>query len=244
MEDIFDNMVGRGKHTKRKKSARQNFNRRKDDQRHRQQARKGNGNPSLIDDSSELSLALETNTSMLPKHWQKLGDGKFCKVEEGASGLGQVTMSLVIAPDRSVSAFVSRKKVPSSSNVITCSQCSNYDEVLRVIKAIDSAALCPGNPEEKFVSLCRKRGGCIRGERGNGDVIAAVEDVEIEGPDGEYYSSTVRKSDCSSCARNSQNIQYAAKHVSCSDHHYVLWLLVKHARKIIPHIAATRGTRI
>ena len=123
----------------------------------------------------------------------------YCKVEEGVNRLGQVTMSLVIEPDRSVSAFVARKEVPSSRNVLTCSHCSNDRKVLGTctVLAIDNAALCPGNQEAKFVLLCRKRGGGITGERENGDVIAVVENVEIEGPDGECYSSTVRKLDCS-----------------------------------------------
>ena len=197
MEDVTNKPAGRAKRKKRKKSARQKFYRLKNDERRRQQTSKDDANPSTGDDRNDQSLALTADTSMLPKHWQKLGNGKYCKVEEGVNGLGQVTMSLVIEPDRSVSAFVAGKKVPSSSNVLTCLHCSNEHEVLGAIKAIDNAVLCPGNPEEKFVSVCRKRGGSVRGQRGSGDVIAVVEDVVVEGPDGEQYSSTVRKVDCS-----------------------------------------------
>lgn len=60
----------------------------------------------MDDDSYNQSLSLTMDDSMLPRHWQKLCDGKYCKVEVGANGLGQVTITLVVEPDKSVSAFV------------------------------------------------------------------------------------------------------------------------------------------
>ena len=68
---------------------------------------------------------------------------------------------------------------------------------LKMTLLIEKADICPGNPDEKFVSLCRKSGEIIREAKGNGDVIAVVEDLVVEGRDGEQYSSTVRRIDCS-----------------------------------------------
>ena len=150
MEDSTEVQV---KIKKRKKSTRKHFDRRKNDQRIRQQRRKSKENPSACDDGS-LAMA---DTSSLPRHWQKLDDGKFCKVEEGPNGLGQVTMSLLVEQDGSMSVLVAGRKVPSSSHVLTCWHSSNASEVLESIKIIDNAAVCPGNPDETFVLECKKR---------------------------------------------------------------------------------------
>ena len=45
MEEITNKPGGRGKHKKRKKSARQHFDRRKNDELHRQQASKDDASP-------------------------------------------------------------------------------------------------------------------------------------------------------------------------------------------------------
>ena len=95
-------------------------------------------------------------------------------------GLGQVTMSLLMDTDSVVSVFTNEKRVSESSNALNFN-CSNEHEVIAAIEAIDKADICPGNPDKKFVSLCRKRGGSIREAKGNGDVIAVVEDVVVEG---------------------------------------------------------------
>lgn len=125
MEDITYHLGGRGKHRKRKKGGRKISTRRKSDEHNQQQACKENANPSISDKCNDQHSALTKDTSMIPIQWQKPGDVKYCKVEKGANGLGQVTMSLVRKPDRSVSAFLARKEVSSSTNALTCLHCSN-----------------------------------------------------------------------------------------------------------------------
>ncbi len=45
-----------------------------------------------------------------------------------------------------------------------------------IIFAVDRATLCPGNPEEKYVSVCRRRkDGEICGERGFGQTIGYID---------------------------------------------------------------------
>ena len=175
---------GRGESKKRKKSARKHLTQRK--RKFRCQSK----------EDASRSETEDTNNHVLPENWPKIGDGRNCKLEDGVHGLVQVTMSLLVETDFNLTVFAARKRVPESSNVLTF-HCSNEQDVVAAIEAINKATLCPGNPDEKFVSLCKKKGGSIRGEKGTGDAVAVVEDIAVEGQDGEQYSSTVRGTDCS-----------------------------------------------
>ena len=113
----------------RKKGARAHFDRRKNDERHRQQARKGSISRQLASEE-RTSHPLCLTPDVLPQHWQKLSDGKYCKVQERSDGLGEVVVSLVIELDSNVHAYVAGKRVPNTSNVLTkfqsCSNEQNY----------------------------------------------------------------------------------------------------------------------
>ncbi len=52
---------------------------------------------------------------------------------------------------------------------------NSSEALLYLLRLIDTAVLCPGNPEAHFVTLCTKRGGSIRSERGCGEDKAFVE---------------------------------------------------------------------
>ena len=173
------------KHKGMSKTRRKCFDRRKNDAKWQQKSlESGDGD---VPTQNTPALAL-------PKHWQALGSGKFCKIEEGSSGLGQIMMSLLVNEDSSCFVFVGGKQVPSSSEVLMNLHSSNAVEV---INAVEDAAVCPGNPEESYILACKKRGGSIRGARGDGDVVAIMDDMAVQGPDGEQYTSTVRRLDCS-----------------------------------------------
>ena len=82
-----------------------------------------------------------------PKHWQKLSDIQCCKVEEGSSGLGEVTGSVILDSDRTWNAYVGDKKVPDTCDVLARFRSSPLtdDKLSDTIKAIDNVVLCPGN---------------------------------------------------------------------------------------------------
>ena len=72
---------------------------------------------------------------------------------------------------------------------------STSDDLLRLIKAIDEATLCPGNPDEKFITICQARGGKLKGAGGARDV-AFIDDSPVVDTTGKAYDCTVRRVDC------------------------------------------------
>ena len=81
---------------------------------------------------------------------------------------------------------------------------SMSDDLLRLIKAIDEATLCPGNPDEKFITICQARGGKLKGAGGAGDV-AFIDASPVVDTTGKAYDCTVRRIDCELlCERSGQ----------------------------------------
>ena len=123
------------------------------------------------------------------------------------SGLGEVTASVIIDSDCTWNAYIGDKKVPDTCAVLARFRSSPLtdDKLTDVIKAIDSADLCPGNPDEKFISACKDKGGIVRGARGNGDVIASIHNSAVIDHSGKQYQCTVRRVDCDMlCEKSSQ----------------------------------------
>ena len=111
MEDNSNKPCGRGHHKRRKKNARARFDRRKNDERRRQQANKEN---ICVPPPLKSTNIIPDNSMLLPPRWQKLSDTQYCKVEEGSSGLGEVTASVILDSDGTWNAYVGDKKVPDS----------------------------------------------------------------------------------------------------------------------------------
>ncbi len=42
---------------------------------------------------------------------------------------------------------------------------------MKLLNVIETATVCPRNPDTHFISFVEKRGGSIRGERGSGNAI-------------------------------------------------------------------------
>ena len=128
-------------------------------------------------------------------------------MEEGSNGLGEVTVCVILNSDRMWNAYVGAKKVPDTCDVLARFRSSPLtdDKFSYVIKAIDNAVLCPGNPDEKFVSACKDKEGCMRGARGSGDVVAFIDKSSVTDHSGKQYQCTVRRVDCDMlCERSSQ----------------------------------------
>ena len=194
MDDNSSDPCGRGHHKRRKKNARARFVRRKNDERRRQLANKEN--ISVVPPSNSTDL-IPDSSLVLPQYWQKLSETQYCKVEEGSSGLGEVTAALIIDPDGTWNAYIGGRKVPATCAVLAKFRSSSLtdDNLTDMIKAIDSANLCPGNPDERFVTACKERGGTVRGGRGNGDVIASIDTCEVQWEALYMHSQEVRLRD-------------------------------------------------
>ena len=136
-------------------------------------------------------------------------------MEEGSSGLGEVTASVIIDADHTWNVYVGEKKVPDTCGVLARFQSPLTDEKLSdMIKAIDNADLCPGNPDEKFISVVKDKGEIIvRGARGTGDVIASIDNSVVRDHSGKQYQCTVRRVDCDLLCEKSS--QYPLRCKSC-----------------------------
>ena len=123
-------------------------------------------------------------------------------------GLGEVTASVILDSDHTWNTYVGDKKVSDTCNVLARFRSSPLtDDKLsdNMIKVIDNAVLCPGNPDEKFVSACKDKGGSVRGAWGNGDVITSIDNSVVTDHSGKQYQCTVRRVDCDMlCERSSQ----------------------------------------
>ena len=138
-------------------------------------------------------------------------------MEEGSNGLGEVTGSVILDSDHTLNACVGDKKVPDTCDVLARFQSSplTMTNFQILIKAVDNAVLCPDNPDEKFVSACKDKGGYVRGGRGNGDVVAFIDKSSVADHSGKQYQCTVRRWIATCYVRDLASTHYAANRVSC-----------------------------
>ena len=192
---------------KRKKAARSVFDRRKNAERRRQQAHKEN---LLIEvDEAEATATTPTLESIvsnltsitLPEYWQAFPgthDIQFSKVEIALDGLRELTASVLINSNLSWSIHVISKQVPATCKLLTefPLTLSSPTTITNLLSCIHHAAICPGNPDVDFIDLCQKRGGTIKGARGNGDTIAFLDHKPVINSDGQSHPCSVRRVDC------------------------------------------------
>ena len=185
---------GRGYHKRRKKGARRAFFRQKNDECRRQQANKENHGviantaqqmPTLDAFTVTLSDVQESMASVsLPSEdWLVFpGDGmlQWSRMEIGHGGVQQPTTSVLLSHDLSWSVHIYGKKVPATCKLLASfpSLISSPTIISGLLNCIHYAAICPGNPDERFVTLCEKRGGTIKK---GGDVIAYLDNSSLVG---------------------------------------------------------------
>ena len=166
-------------HKKRKKGARSHF--------YRQKSHLAQNKPS----------ELVYDNVVLPAHWQCVSS-QFCKVEE-VDGLCMVTASIAVdLVERCWIAHVHGTKIPRTCKILSQypSQITSALTLSKIIATIDNSILCPGNPDDKFVEMYDKKGGVVKGERGNGPVVAVIEKANVEDLSGNSCCHTIRRLDC------------------------------------------------
>ena len=111
------------------------------------------------------------------------------------SGLSQSSISLLLARDLSWNVYVFQKKFPT-----TCAHISSFSSTLTspvtiatLISSLHSASLCPGNPDDHFVSICEKRGEELK--KGN-ETTAYVDKSHVVAYNGQTFPCTVRRVSC------------------------------------------------
>lgn len=185
--------VCESKHKTRKKSRRMLFQRNKNDERRRQAE---NGFKRL---TKIAKLAFTSVT--LPEKWQAISgcmDVQYHKLEVGSNGIHGITRTIMVHSNLTWSVFVKEKKVPATSKLLTDIPLlvTSTSVVVDLLATVDSAVLCPGNPDPEFVSLCERRGGVMKGSRGNGDTVANIDPTPVVNCDGQRFTCSVRRVTC------------------------------------------------
>jgi hypothetical protein len=218
---------GREHHKRCKKGARSNFDRRKNDERLKQQARKENFPPSigkstigittghplrplkmnpLTSDRHHPNSAFENLKAdltgiPLPNNWQVFSGStsvEHCQLKSDASGVRCVAGSVVVSCDMSWSVHFHGVKVPAACKVLANFPLviAAFSVVMKLVQCVDQAVICPGSSDEEFVTLCQKRGGTIKGQRGYGETVVFVDERPVIDSRGESHPRTVRRVDC------------------------------------------------
>ncbi len=159
-------------HKKRRKGARRKLDRRK----------------MCVQQKENISPPTHS-TPTLPRHWiihaSSNQDTKYLKIDEGRSGgMCQVSSSVTLHQDGTWTVFFLGQIIAVNNSVLTkFPECITLTPTLQeIIFAVDRATLCPGNPEEKYVSVCKRRkDGEICGERGFGQTIGYIDVRDLHG---------------------------------------------------------------
>ncbi len=68
------------------------------------------------------------------------------------------------------------KQVPATCEALEkYTGCLPLEQHAEMVHTVNKAVLCPGNPEDKFVDIFKKKGGTMKGDRAHGDVVAYID---------------------------------------------------------------------
>ncbi len=226
LDGMDETASGRGHHKRRKKGARSNFDRRKNDERRRQSAGKENplppavvptgsnvGHPlrpvQLTAETSErhhpncafVNLKRDLTDIHTPDHWKLFSDSttvEYCQLKRDPSGVCHVATSVVVNADLSWSVQLRGVQVPAACKVLAefPPTIAASSTVLKLMECVDRAVICPGSPEDDFISVCEKRGSTIKGQRGHGDTVAFIDEHPVTDSKGQSHPRTIRRVDC------------------------------------------------
>ena len=214
---------GRGQHKRRKKGARRNFFRVKNCERKRQEANLEQRRKCDAEKENQGALTFEDlKKDMIkidvPDQWVMFSSEcniQWSKIDITHNGLREPVISVLLQHDFSWRVHAYGKIVPQNSAILSIYSpaLQSPDIMKNLIERLHRAKLCPGNPDEHFVTLCEKKGGTIDGNRGP---VAYIDKVPVMGSDGQNYPCTVRRVECELlCQRSSDNparCQYCQSH--------------------------------
>ena len=150
--------------------------------------------------SSHSALRSSLMSINLPPHWQvssHLDEVQYTKFQPNENGVMEVRSTVVVHSDLTWSVHLKQKPVPVTCQVLPQASTSpSPSMVLQLLDRIDCAYVCPGNPDSDFVHICQKRGGVMKGERGNGETVASIDSSRTVDCDGNEYPCTVRHINC------------------------------------------------
>ena len=109
----------------------------------------------------------------------------------------KISHSIIINPDMTWNVHVHGNKVLCRRNTpISQFPDKLYAESLQSsFSVVDSASVCPGNPNEKFISIVKAKKGVVKST--SGQRTAAIDNAFQVSLNGEVYQQTIRTTDCS-----------------------------------------------
>jgi hypothetical protein len=128
----------------------------------------------------------------LPENWQEFpGNGvlQWSRMEIDRNRVLQSAASVLLTHDLSWSVHINRKKVPATCKLLVefPAMISSPSIVSNLLYCIHNAAVCPGNTDDDFITLCEKRGGTMKK---GGDTIAYLDNTSLNG------QQSVRRVEC------------------------------------------------
>lgn len=126
-----------------------------------------------------------TPPTTLPTKWQALNNNEYAKIEsEGGDEMSHITSTIHIAENGSYTVFFHGHKISATNVILSALPMHIHSTAIlqNIISAIDEAVLCPGNPDEKFVDVCKRRPNAqICGERGTGNIVGYLDKRNTQG---------------------------------------------------------------
>ena len=83
--------------------------------------------------------------------------------------------------DLSWKLYADRKEVRATCSILTSypQVISSPSEVAHMLQDVSQAVVCPGNPDEEFISLCKTRGSIMKGNRGSTETVAFIDSNDL-----------------------------------------------------------------
>lgn len=157
--------------------------------------------------------------SILPSGWNNMSNDssdeiRLCKVlsQSGTSSEPmKISHSIIINSNMTWNVFVHGSKVSCRKNT-PLSQFPDKlsaESLQSLINVVDSASVCPGNPDKKFIDMVKAKKGALKSI--SGEKTAAIDDAFQVSLNGEVYQQTIRTTDCSL-------LVHGAKCQACTDY--------------------------
>ena len=142
---------------------------------------------------------------VLPSGWSNLSNNssdeiQLCKLlcTSGTSSEPmKISHSIMINSDMTWNVYVHGNKVLCRRNT-PLSQFPDRlsaESLQSLISIVDSASVCPGNPDEKFIRMVKAKKGVVKSA--NGEKTAAIDDAFQVSLNDEIYQQTIRTTNCS-----------------------------------------------
>ena len=149
----------------------------------------------------------------LPNQWQatmNTDNIQYFKLDHDHSGLIKVVSIIKVESNLSWCVYADDKKVPSTCSILESLPpvISTPSDMATIIQSVSQAAICPGNPDEEFVTLCQTRMCTMKRTSGNKETIAFIDHNPVTDLMGQTRKCTIRRVDCDIICKREETFLY------------------------------------